>query len=571
MPLTHSDQIRPRSLHPGDSLRVGFLLDTAPIAAWTAALIEDVLAVAASVVCCVVFAEPERNRQLPLAKRVARAVRRRQNLGWRYLQVDSKWRNRKPDPFSKVDPAPILAGIPRLTVEPIRSRFKDALRDQDLAQLEALDLDVLIRLGFRVLTGKILSLPRFGVWSLHHGDNRVNRGGPPCFWEVFMNQPVTGALLQILNEDLDGGTVLARTYTATQFGSVAVNRFHHFWKVARLVPRELERLSSEGSHAYFERVKQRAHPSFYSCPLYRMPKDEVMIGLLAGHLGRLVRQRLSNIGRRNRWHLLYATGPAPVTSMRRFKRLVPPAGSFWADPFVVSHEGRVYVFFEEYMAADRKGHISVATIGSNGEMNVRKRVLEQQYHLSYPFVFRHGADWFMVPESAATRSIDLYRCTRFPDRWEFCAHLMKEIEAYDATLLKHNDRWWLFAAVVEREGISSYDELFLFHASDLFSGEWTPHPLNPIVSDARRARPAGPIFRYGARLYRPGQDARFRYGYGVRIHEVVILNQRQYEEREVGRIEPTWARDIVGVHHLSFVDGLTCVDAQVREFGRSLV
>ena len=52
--------------------------------------------------------------------------------------------------------------------------------------------------------------------SFHHGDNRVNRGGPSGFWEVLNREPSSGFIIQKLNTELDGGSVLVRGNMMTQ-------------------------------------------------------------------------------------------------------------------------------------------------------------------------------------------------------------------------------------------------------------------------------------------------------------------------------------------------------------------
>src|SRR6185312_10383200 len=81
--------------------------------------------------------------------------------------------------------------------------------------IRAYDLDVILRFGFGILRGEILTTPRYGVWSFHHGDELRYRGGPPCFWEIYRGDPVTGAILQRLTEKLDAGIVLRKGYLRT--------------------------------------------------------------------------------------------------------------------------------------------------------------------------------------------------------------------------------------------------------------------------------------------------------------------------------------------------------------------
>ena len=81
----------------------------------------------------------------------------------------------------------------------------------DLAKLRSARLDLLVRGDGRgILKGDILHVARDGVVSLHYGDNRAYRGGPPGFWEVRRNEPEVGFIVQRLTEELDNGEVLAR-------------------------------------------------------------------------------------------------------------------------------------------------------------------------------------------------------------------------------------------------------------------------------------------------------------------------------------------------------------------------
>jgi hypothetical protein len=95
--------------------------------------------------------------------------------------------------------------------------------------------------------------------------------------------------------------------------------------------------------------------------------------------------------------------------------------------------------------------------------------LKKPYHLSYPFVFQWGEDWYMLPESAANRTVELYRCIHFPDEWAFQHNLLEDVEAYDSTLVEHGGRWWLFANVRAHRAASSWDELHLFHSDSPIS------------------------------------------------------------------------------------------------------
>ena len=164
---------------------------------------------------------------------------------------------------------------------------------------------------------------------------------------------------------------------------------------------------------------------------------------------------------------------------------------FYADPFAIERDGAVTLFVEEFDYRRGKGVISAVGFGPDGPRGRPEPVLELDTHLSYPFVFEADGQVWMIPESHASGTIDLYRATDFPRGWVHEAVLVDRVVAGDATLLHHEGRWWLFATV--REGGGSYsDTLHLWHAQD-FRGPWTPHPKNPVLIDVGSARAAGPI------------------------------------------------------------------------------
>ncbi len=266
------------------------------------------------------------------------------------------------------------------------------------------------------------------------------------------------------------------------------------------------------------------------------------------------------------WFLAYRVNPDSfVRNTDRFSgegyRLVlPPPGRFYADPCVIEHEGEDHVFFEEWRDDLKKGVISWMR-REGDRLTPPEQVLEQPYHLSYPFVFRAEGQWFMVPESAAARRIELYRAADFPRRWEKIAVLLDGIAAVDSTLFERDGRWWMFANVAE-DGSSTCDQLFLFHA-DKIEGPWRPHQDNPVKIDVRSTRPAGPLFRRGAGLIRPSQDCSVSYGGALTLCEVTRLSATEYAEVEVEKLLPGWLPGNLAFHTLSSSAGLEVIDGKM--------
>ena len=552
-------------------LRIGLLVGGMTVPAWVAHMVERIASEGhAEIVLLVVDASPPGATGTPLLQRLKKdPVQALDGIAQRLLtraierlgQAKPSW----PNVFQAVDLNATFGSVPRLDVVPRRTQWSDRFEDRDVEAVKAANLDVLVRIGFRILRGGILQAARSGIWSFHHGDNDVNRGGPPGYWESMTDWAVTGCTLQILSEDLDNGLVLDKTWAQTIHGSVADNNRSTYAKSSSMLPRALARLHRLGREAFIEQSRAaRPHPQWYSSRLYRAPETRELAALLAHRLVRRIKRIVRSRTGFDQWILLVHASDAMSLSFWRYKRLVPPKDRFWADPFLWTHAGKTWVYYEELMYDTNRGHISVAELTPEGRMVDARPAVVEPHHLSYPFVFAHEGQTYMVPEARSDRCVPLYRCVEMPHRWEKIGNLMDKVDAVDATLHFEDGRWWLFVNMIENKGGSSCDELFLFHREDLLTGAWTPHPMNPIVSDVRQSRPAGKIFRHEGRLYRPSQDCGHRYGYGLNLCWIETLTPDTYKESVVSRATPSWAPDLRALHTFNREGRLHIADAQIR-------
>ena len=102
----------------------------------------------------------------------------------------------------------------------------------------------------------------------------------------------------------------------------------------------------------------------------------------------------------------------------RWNVLADPVDHFYADPFPLTWQGRDYLFFEDLDHKTDKGIISVVAFDEAGRPGPAMPVLEEPWHLSYPFLIERDGEIFMIPESSANRDIALYRAIEFPLKWE---------------------------------------------------------------------------------------------------------------------------------------------------------
>jgi hypothetical protein len=524
-------------------LRVGLLLDGFAQPAWARRMIE------------LVRASPDAHFEL-VAVGAAGAARSRFRairgaLEKRALELDGTGH----DAFSPVDVSEVLTGVTQLAATRKKNAHAAFYAEPDVRSIAAYGLDVLVDLGVEPLAGEILDAARHGVWT-YAVDQTAG------FWEVAdRREQIRAALVRVT---ADGAQTLYDSTSSVERASVATTRSRAYWKAASFVPRVLRELNRRGSPALMRQEDGHSEPLQRT----RRPSSAALGAHLARRFLERRRARTLQLLAREQWLLLYAFEDAPRDDFAAFKRLVPPDDRFWADPNIVVRDGRYYVIFEEYLYATHRAHISVLALGADGRYERPVPIIERPYHLSYPQLLAWEGELYLVPESKGNKTIEAYRCRLFPYEWELATVLMEGVEAVDATFLEHEGRWWLFANMVETEGASSWDELFLFSASSPLSRDWTPHPSNPIVSDVARSRPAGPIFRRDGRLYRPSQNSAGSYGQAFNINEILELSPTRYAERIVKTVAPTWDPSLLGTHTYVSEGGLTLIDGLRRVWRR---
>lgn len=486
-------------------------------------------------------------------------------LGYRALTYfDRKFFSVQQDAFQAIDMDESLEEVPVLRVDPKPLKFGVKFSSEDVTKVESHDLDVLIRFGFGIIKGDILNAARYGVWSLHHGDNKVNRGGPPGFWEVVNSESITGITLQKISADLDGGKVLRKSFVKTDATSFYRNQNSAFWAGVELMCSSLKdlkdgRLSLSNNNGFGESM-------FYSYPLYKDPGNLRSFRIFCSFWARRIKEAFQEEFATPRWTLAYKFSPKNrvESSIFRYKNLLPPKGYEWADPFVVFEDQHYYVFIEELEKKRKNAHLSYLKFDNEGRLltpNAMK-VVEEDFHLSYPFIFKEAGQYYMMPEMADSQEVWIYKATTFPDKWEKFHLLFEDKQLFDPSLYYHNDIWYLFGTEKSNIGSSRDQFLCLYYSEDLFSGKWVPHPLNPVTRDVRGARPAGKIFNWDGKLIRPGQIGAPNYGYGVQFHEIITLSKTEYEERLVDVLVPEWTDNIKAVHTVNFEKGFSVIDKQ---------
>jgi len=546
-------------------LRIGLLLDSDKLALFFTKIIEDIQSSNFARIEMLVY----RKKGLALngtrpasgfGTRLFDAKLRKRALYDFYLRLDRKMKPQH-HPLQLVDAASLLNGIERIEVEPVGKKFIHRFPEDALEKIRSKNLDVLLRFGFNILHGDILTAARYGVWSYHHGDNDFYRGGPAHFWELQEGALLSGVILQVLTEELDGGLVLCKSLFPTQQTiSMSANRQAPYWGSTDMVIRKLNELHQFG----WEHLQQKAVPAARyegKRKLYRTPTNSD----IARWLGPVfLKKGFSYPFRRHRvqhWQIGLRANAKPLldvgSNLGGFRWIDAPPAHFWADPFGFEYAGKKWAFFEDYSYEKKRGWICCAELSDDGTFRDPQPCLDNpKEHYSYPHVFRADSEILMVPESWDSNRVDLFRCRNFPNDWVHERTLFQG-RFVDTNIWQQNGLWWLLTTRADPD--PRMGTLFLFF-SDSIDGDWRFHPANPISTDIRNSRGAGRIFESNGRWIRPSQSRSPIYGASMALNQITELSPTEYSERMLLNVTPEHWKGFCAVHTYNRVGNMELID-----------
>jgi hypothetical protein len=537
-------------------IRFGVMCDGRRLEAWQANCVRQLLALD-NVWLALLIVDPDAGTSTKPLRKVP--FRR-----WLYTLYRRSWFCRWPRQI--LDQQNIFRDVPQLTPTiTLRGKFSQIFDDKSVATIASYNLDFILRFGFNIIRGEILKVPRYGVWSFHHDDEKKYRGSPAGFWEIYYDDPVTGAILQRLTDRLDGGIVLRRGFFRTVRHSYVANISQLYGESAAW-PAQICREIRAGRVSAFA-----AEPSCTDAPMFYPPTNLEMLRFM----GKLWSNQFHRIARllslRDHWNIGVVDAPITKFLDPKFSPHVhwlpsQPSRGYFADPFHCPETGAnnpkptTSVMVEEYNYAGAKGSISWLSLRKEqGSLRIDDRgsAIALPMHLSYPYIFRYDGVVYCVPECWQSHGISLYRAVDPPRVWQKLATLVDAFDGVDPTLFQHEGRWWLLCSSRHQ---GSLHNLFIWYADTLL-GPWRPHDGNPVKNDVRSSRPAGTPFAHEGHLYRPTQDCSRTYGGRVLLNRINKLTPEEFAEESVREICPI-APYSDGVHTLSSCGEMTLIDGK---------
>lgn len=197
---------------------------------------------------------------------------------------------------------------------------------------------------------------------------------------------------------------------------------------------------------------------------------------------------------------------------------------FLADPFFLKEKDTIYIFLEHKKKNKSGADIAVMKSTNGIDFKYDRVVLDEEFHLSYPQVFKHKGSYYMLPETKRANNILLYKAFNFPYDWRICDTLIKDVRLADPSIYLSDSLNFIVANDENKN-------LYMYKSNSLF-GEWNIHENNPVVRIGSEARAAGRIFvNENKKIILPLQNCTKGYGSGVSLYELDFDKNGNYDIR----------------------------------------
>jgi len=231
------------------------------------------------------------------------------------------------------------------------------------------------------------------------------------------------------------------------------------------------------------------------------------------------------------------TSPFKLTSPKDISNPVLTAkdvtdinASFVSDPFMLLKDEKYFMFFEVLNRKNNQGDIGYAESKDGKHWNYKKIIIDEDFHLSYPYVFEWNNNYYLIPESNEDFSVRLYKAVSFPEKWEYIGNILSGNRCVDPSIFHYKDKWWMFVATGKNNILN------LYYSKNLLKG-WVAHPMNPIVKFNKNiSRSGGRVVAYNNKIYRLTQDDDPSYGNQVFAFEITELTEKTYTEKIISKI-----------------------------------
>lgn len=241
--------------------------------------------------------------------------------------------------------------------------------------------------------------------------------------------------------------------------------------------------------------------------------------------------------------------------------------NFWvADPFPLEKDGKLYIFVEMYEYRKLKGSIAYCYMTDDG-FSPWKKIIEEPYHLSFPYIFYIDNELYMCPEAKESKVLSIYKCKEFPDVWEKESIIIDNFEFVDTVFLKQRTSEEIYGLTCDWKSINEHRLAFFKYEKNSRSVSFS-NTVNSL--EFYLTRPAGKVIQSGDCSILVSQICQPLYGTGL-IFKDIKYNYPYYQENELFRvysneIHSDISKKTNGIHTYNETENFVVIDLLWSEF-----
>lgn len=236
-----------------------------------------------------------------------------------------------------------------------------------------------------------------------------------------------------------------------------------------------------------------------------------------------------------------------------------------ADPFLFTYEGQTWIFYEKKGLNEKRGTIWAKNL--DDEKAEAVLILEEAFHLSYPYIFSQNGSLYMIPETMEAKEIRLYQCIKFPNQWEYKKTILN-VEGLDTNLLFIQSDMCYMYTYVDRH-------LLIYRLYLARKKEFELEKIELVYKSEENLtlRGAGNIIKSESGLLRPSQNCCERYGGGLLFYELnvssgmnIFINRKKITPTmiKIKDMDYKWKK-ICGVHTYNNEKNYEVIDVLVMK------
>jgi hypothetical protein len=306
--------------------------------------------------------------------------------------------------------------------------------------IKELKFDLILNFSGIFIRGEILSSCRFGIISFHNSDNRINRGGPGGFWEIYFSYPKTGFIIQKLENELDAGFVLSRgeidteDYWIKNDAKIKSENFKYLEKLLNKIYLEKKISFIEEKLPYFNILNKNPN-------LFQLINYIIKIKFNFSFNLKKINKLIFNIFNSKQKNCLavYNSNFRNLV-MWKAKKIHFDKKKMFKNFFLFEYDKKPYIFFD----SETENSLFVCCID-----HIKENIYKNFSFLSkkiLPKIIMFGSKPFLFCKNKMNK-IDIYSSNEFPNYWTFENSIDFKKKFINFFLIKLNNEIYVFLNV----------------------------------------------------------------------------------------------------------------------------